>query len=489
MTIKRHKTALKRFRLSKPMAMAVAEGLVSPATTVFDYGCGRGDDVRLLVKLGVKASGWDPHFKPKSKRKPASVVNLGYVLNVVEDPMERTSVLRDAFDLATALLVVSVRVDRVLDDCDEYSDGLITDRGTFQKIYSQDEFRLYVEGVCGKRMHGIAPGIAFVFRDEEMEARFLASRAWGRTREYRAEAIAEFHKDRLAKKLVVAAEKLGRLPTAEEFRDYPKIIERFGSLDRIRRLVLHAVDRESFEGSRSAKKDDILVYLAMMRLQGLKLPPFGVLPDQVQADIKTLWGSYREVCDEGEAFLFSMGNPEVVKATCTKAGLGKLLPEDLYIHRSLEAELPPLLRVILFAAKQLAGEMDYDVVKISLDGRAISFLSYPGFDQEAHPALARSIRVYLPRAHTGLRTYEDSENPPILHRKDALVGSAYPFYSNFRELTLEEERLCLLGSVDIGFKLGWEAALSAKGFSIVGQRILPIVPRQDAASSDSCGEK
>jgi len=227
----------------------------------------------------------------------------------------------------------------------------------------------------------------------------------------------------------------------------------------------------------------------MMRLQGLKLPPFGVLPDQVQADIKTLWGSYREVCDEGEAFLFSMGNPEVVKATCTKAGLGKLLPEDLYIHRSLEAELPPLLRVILFAAKQLAGEMDYDVVKISLDGRAISFLSYPGFDQEAHPALARSIRVYLPRAHTGLRTYEDSENPPILHRKDALVGSAYPFYSNFRELTLEEERLCLLGSVDIGFKLGWEAALSAKGFSIVGQRILPIVPRQDAASSDSCGEK
>ena len=38
----RGKTALKRVRCSKPIALALAEGLLRTPATVFDYGCGHG---------------------------------------------------------------------------------------------------------------------------------------------------------------------------------------------------------------------------------------------------------------------------------------------------------------------------------------------------------------------------------------------------------------------------------------------------------------
>ena len=83
--------------------------------TVLDYGCGRGEDVCLLRKDGLKAEGWGPHFRPEGPIKPADVVNLGYVLNVIENPAERTETLRKAHALALRTLVVAVRVDQSLD--------------------------------------------------------------------------------------------------------------------------------------------------------------------------------------------------------------------------------------------------------------------------------------------------------------------------------------------------------------------------------------
>ena len=59
---------------------------------------------------------------------------------------------------------------------------------------------------------------------------------------------------------------------------------------------------------------------------------------------------------------------------------GKAVATDFYVHRSLEDDLPALLRLLIFAARQIVGEVEYDVLKIAQDGRALSFLSYPDFD-------------------------------------------------------------------------------------------------------------
>lgn len=120
------------------------------------------------------------------------------------------------------------------------------------------------------------------------------------------------------------------------------------------------------------------------------------------------------------------------------------------------------------------GEVPYDVVKISLHGRSVSFLDYPTFDTEAHPALVRSIRIYLPRATYGVREYDSSRNPPILHRKDALVLPSHPRYHIFQELTDQEEALGLLEPTDIGYRLGWEALLAQRGVAVVGHDIVPV---------------
>ena len=51
---------------------------------------------------------------------------------------------------------------------------------------------------------------------------------------------------------------------------------------------------------------------------------------------------------------------------------------DFYLHRSAEESLPALLRVLLFAARQIVGEVDYNIIKFAMDGRKISFLKYKG---------------------------------------------------------------------------------------------------------------
>lgn len=145
--IERHKTALHRVALSRPMATALGDGLLTKDRSIFDYGCGRGADIKLLERRGYKIAGWDPHYLPKSERTGADIVNLGYVLNVIEDPKERRDALTAAFALARKLLIVAVRVDNSLQSDTEMEDGVVTTIKTFQKIFSQVEFKDFVKSV------------------------------------------------------------------------------------------------------------------------------------------------------------------------------------------------------------------------------------------------------------------------------------------------------------------------------------------------------
>ena len=109
--VQRHKTALGRAHLSRPIRLALTSGLIHQDITLLDYGCGRGDDVRTLSDLGYDCVGWDPAYRPDGELRPAAVVNLGYVVNVIEDPGERVETLRAAWRLASRVLIVAARVD------------------------------------------------------------------------------------------------------------------------------------------------------------------------------------------------------------------------------------------------------------------------------------------------------------------------------------------------------------------------------------------
>jgi hypothetical protein len=60
------------------------------------------------VAVADKAFGWDPFHAMDGVRAPADVVNLGFVLNVIEDQRERLETLKAAWGFAQQALCVAV---------------------------------------------------------------------------------------------------------------------------------------------------------------------------------------------------------------------------------------------------------------------------------------------------------------------------------------------------------------------------------------------
>jgi DNA phosphorothioation-associated putative methyltransferase len=480
--IPRHRTAIRRGAQSRPVSLAQAHGLIALDTSFFDYGCGLGEDVSLLKAAGIDAEGWDPYYLPEAQLRASACVNLGYVLNVIEDPQEREHTLRKAFDLAVKVLVVSVRVDQSLNSGIDFSDGWVTNSGSFQKIYTQAEFREYVQSVLRRRPYIAGLGIAYVFKDEAAETAHLAHLSITPVKRERVDLFARFAADEETQALMEATRTLGRLPLPSEFDDYRALQLRYGSRTRIERLVTGVLSPESLAQTKEFKKNDILTYFAMLLLRGVRPPRIRLLPTETQADIKLLWPSYKDAMEEGRAFLFSLAKPDLIREACLSAPVGKRLPSDFYLHRSAEDTLPALLRVLLFAARQVVGEVDYNIIKISMDGRKVSFLNYTNFEENPHPQLLHSVRVHLPTASYAIRDYSESENPPILHRKETFVDALFPEYGTFADLTSQEEALGLLCQPGIGFRQQWLDILGARHLRIIGHAIC------GEESSDLCFE-
>ena len=108
--IERHKAAIVRGDLSKPVRLALEAGLLDSELTFFDYGCGHGGDVERLTNRGISSSGWDPHYRPHTSQKPADVINLGYIINVIESLAERRETLIRAWELTQKILIVAAQV-------------------------------------------------------------------------------------------------------------------------------------------------------------------------------------------------------------------------------------------------------------------------------------------------------------------------------------------------------------------------------------------
>jgi DNA phosphorothioation-associated putative methyltransferase len=127
MQVRRERTAIARSDLSRPVQLLIGNGVLTPGQTFFDYGCGLGDDVRFLQSLGYGAHGWDPAYQPDEAPRNAAVVNLGYVLNVIERPAERADALRRAFELSQTCLCVAVLVGSAAyaGEAQSYGDGVL----------------------------------------------------------------------------------------------------------------------------------------------------------------------------------------------------------------------------------------------------------------------------------------------------------------------------------------------------------------------------
>jgi DNA phosphorothioation-associated putative methyltransferase len=190
--------------------------------------------------------------------------------------------------------------------------------------------------------------------------------------------------------------------------------------------------------------------------------------------MKAFFGTYGKACAEADELLFKAGDAAAVDAACGRSPVGELLPDDLYVHRSALDGLEPLLRIYEGCGRAYLGEVEgANVIKIHRRSGKLSYLDYPDFETDPHPALLRCVKLSLRTRQLECFDYSQSANPPVLHRKEAFLKADHPLYDKFARLTRQEERHGLLDSTaTIGTRDGWEARLREAGCRLRGHRLV-----------------
>jgi DNA phosphorothioation-associated putative methyltransferase len=177
-------------------------------------------------------------------------------------------------------------------------------------------------------------------------------------------------------------------------------------------------------------------------------PALSQLPRGLRADIRAFFGTYAKACRQADELLFRVGDASAIDEACTRAPVGKLLPDDLYVHHSAVDALGPLLRIYDGCGRAYLGEVEgANISKIHRRSGKISYLVYPDFESDPHPALLRCIRLSLrtrelhcyeygdPKKGTGTSKtrsqspFSGSANPPILHRKETFLTPDHPLHA------------------------------------------------------------
>lgn len=347
--IHRHKTALVRREISKPVKTLLELGQLRRGESFFDYGCGYGGDVEAIGKLGHESCGWDPVHALDAPKQTADVVNLGFVLNVIEDPAERVEALLDAWILARRALLVSTLIagQEAYDDIQTFGDGVITSRNTFQKYFEPSEIQTLIEDTLHTEAVPVGLGIYLVFRDTADLHDFLAQRSrrfidWeslsrklGLLRALKAKRDPyDTHRELLDAYWESVLE-LGRMPRDEEFDRLAEVRQACGSLPRALQLFIDRFGEPTFNAARQRRKEDLLVFIAAAQLR--RKIPFNQLSPRLQRDLRSFFGSYANAEEKARELMFAAGDEDELEIAAAQLDFGYLDAKEGHftIHRSL----------------------------------------------------------------------------------------------------------------------------------------------------------
>lgn len=452
--VERHRTALTRYALSKPMQLLAKHDFLEGKHTIFDYGCGKGSDVDILRQNNLTANGWDPHFCPDNPKHTADIVNIGFVINVIEDKTERMESVLGAYQLCTQFLCAAVMLgEQSLERGRLFRDGVLTSRNTFQRYYSQEEFREYLRYVLDEDPVAVGPGVFFVFKDKYAEQAFLEHRYRNRatanrlinqipkqpkapkatrpTKTEKEQAFYQQHAD-LLDALWLNWLELGRPPQEDEFSQVAAVKDLFGTWQRGLNFLQRFHGTETLTFAFENRREDLTVYFAMRRFDQQRV--YRHLPESLKRDVKAFFTSYPLAQTEGERLLFSAGNPALIRQMCHQAatsGYGYLDAEgSLTFHTSQVVLLPPILRVYIGCATQVFGDVtSADLLKIHAESGKLSLMKYDDFEELALPRLLERIKISLVNQRFEYYKYGETYAPTYLYLKARFLTPDYPHYA------------------------------------------------------------
>lgn len=469
--VRRHLTALTRSNFSAPVQALLRYGLVGQGASFFDYGCGKGDDVRNLCANGVTAGGWDPHFASNAPKRAAHTVNLGFVINVIEDIDERVAALRGAYDLAKGVLAVAAMLtSQCPADGRPYRDGYLSSRNTFQKYYSQAQLRDFIEHTLDENPIAVVPGVFFVFRDKDLEQRFLAARYGQRSRSTtqswmyavqtrspkppritrepreprpaldRNSQLFTAHQDDF-QRLWLRFLELGRTADKQEVNEIlrARLEQSIGGWARITRIALARFPVSELDAARAVRMSDLLVFGAQRQFE--KRAAYRELEPGLRADVRHFFGDHATWQASARALLFEVGNLVRIDAACREAaakGYGYLEEgHSLQLHISLIERLPTLLRVYVACATMLCGDVsEFDLVKIHIRSGKVTLLKFEDFEGRPLPRLLQRVKVNLRDQDLDVFNYGPDYPPTLLYHKSRFINEEFPRY--VEQVTFEE---------------------------------------------------
>jgi len=459
--IDRHKTAIVRHELSAPMKTLAKNGFLSGEYSIFDYGCGRGDDLRELEAHGLDVLGWDPNFRPDAEIVNSDVVNIGFVINVIEDQDERISAVLGAWEATGKLLVISAMLanESYLAQFKPYKDGVITSRNTFQKYFSQAELKSYIERTLDDEPIAISPGIFYVFKDKELEQHFLQNRhkrsyQWQQitapkpVSEDQARILFTKHQE-LLESFWLSCLAYGRVPANEEFNKSEEIKEIIGSNKKALKLVTDWFGQEELELAATMRKEDLLIYFALGMFEGRK--SYTHLSDDLKRDIKAFFDTHKVALHQAKELLFDIANIDRITSECIKAkeelpasklALENGQPHSLTLHKNFIDELSSLLRVYVYSALQLYGELDdIQLIKIHITSGKVTLLGYEGFDNSPLPQLKERVKIKMAEQDVDFFDYVNESRRPILLDKVEYIDESFDDFKKQKAFNKRLEKI------------------------------------------------
>ncbi len=433
MEVRRDRTAIARSDLSRPVQLLIGNGVLTPEHTFFDYGCGLGDDVRFLRSIGYDAHGWDPAHRPDAARCGAAVVNLGYVLNVIERPAERAAALRWAFDLTERCLCVAVLVGSAAysGEAQSYGDGLLTSRQTFQKYYHQEEAGRYLEEVLGVAPIPLEAGVFLIFRQSADAHAFLLNRI--------QRSVPLIHGVARERKRVLRTALMETFQTeyAEEWAAYADFVATRarppagGEINALRVAAEHglapadlwqaasgALPQEQLAEQRRRRTNQYLAFMAICRFRGV--PRLRDLPVTSRLDIRYYFRSYSHLKQLSDDHLFAAGDAERVARLCETAPAGVNTTDGYFIARRDLPSLDPTLQIYARLGELFSGDLDrVDVIKIHKTSPRLSLFSLSDV-RETLPRLRSRVKIDLQSQQVRFFDHSTNAEPELLIGKQLL---------------------------------------------------------------------